>query len=59
MIPAIPFHFVRHGETDWSNTGRLRGLPVGTDIAIATLAHLQPVSESRPGWRIDILGAQS
>lgn len=25
MIPTIPFHFVRHGETDWNKTGRMQG----------------------------------
>jgi broad specificity phosphatase PhoE len=25
MLPAIPFHFVRHGETDWNRQGRLQG----------------------------------
>jgi broad specificity phosphatase PhoE len=25
MFPPIPFHFVRHGETDWNRQGRLQG----------------------------------
>src|SRR5690242_4741153 len=25
MLPPIPFHFVRHGETDWNRQGRLQG----------------------------------
>mgnify|MGYP000054727446 CR=1 FL=1 len=25
MLPSIPFHFVRHGETDWNRQGRLQG----------------------------------
>lgn len=25
MIPHIPFHFVRHGETDWNKTGQMQG----------------------------------
>jgi broad specificity phosphatase PhoE len=33
MLPAIPFHFVRHGETDWNRQGRLQGwrdIPLNT-----------------------------
>lgn len=25
MLPHIPFHFVRHGETDWNKIGRMQG----------------------------------
>jgi broad specificity phosphatase PhoE len=25
MLPQIPFHFVRHGETDWNRVGRMQG----------------------------------
>lgn len=24
-IPAIPFYFVRHGQTDWNSEGKLMG----------------------------------
>lgn len=38
MIPLIPFHFVRHGETDWNKTGRMQGR---RDIALNATGEAQ------------------
>ncbi len=38
MIPAAPFHFVRHGETDWNKSGRMQGR---RDIALNATGEAQ------------------
>ncbi|WP_303976163.1 histidine phosphatase family protein [Dongia mobilis] len=38
MIPLVPFHFVRHGETDWNKTGRMQGR---RDIALNATGEAQ------------------